>query len=306
VEARRLFEEVLAGQTAELGPTHLNTLRFKGNLANLLVKLGQRAEARRLYEEVVAGQTAQLGPANSSTLLTKGNLATLLQETGESVEARRLYEEVLAGQTVELGPAHEDTLVTKLNLAVLHMGDLAGALPLFEDAVAGFTKLGPGHPHVQMAVQNLAYCRQDLGATPVQSLASAPAPAPAPAVVLLKGLVGAAQHNGQQAAVLRFDAGRGRFVLRLQDADGTQLRAKLANIEVVAVLVGLAVEVGGLVGAAEHNGKRGTVVGGPDPKTGRNRVRLDGGGDSDGGGGGGGKPLGLKPANLRLLELEGQ
>ena len=63
--------------------------------------------------------------------------------------------------------------------------------------------------------------------------------------------------------------------------------------------VGLAVEVGGLVGAAEHNGKRGTVVGGPHPKTGRYKVRLDDGGEADGGGA---KLLGLKPANLRLLE----
>ena len=66
-----------------------------------------------------------------------------------------------------------------------------------------------------------------------------------------------------------------------------------------AVPVGLVVEVGGLVGAAEHNGRRGTVVGGPDPKTGRYKVRLDGGGEF---GAGGAKPLGLKPANLRLSE----
>eukprot|EP01051_Picozoa_sp_SAG22_P033745 SAG22_NODE_14934_length_361_cov_0.961832_1_plen_109_part_01 len=109
---------------------------------------------------------------------------------------------------------------------------------------------------------------------------------------MLKGLVGAAQHNGKRAAVLRFLEDRGRFVLRLE-SDGSTLNVKPANVEVVAVPVGLAVEVGGLVGAAEHNGKRGTVVGGPDPKTGRYRVRLDCGGDSDGGGGGGGKPLGL-------------
>ena len=52
--------------------------------------------------------------------------------------------------------------------------------------------------------------------------------------------------------------------------------------------VGLAVGVGGLVGAAQHNGKRGTVASGPDPSSGRYKVRLDGGGN-------GGRPLGLLP-----------
>ena len=62
--------------------------------------------------------------------------------------------------------------------------------------------------------------------------------------------------------------------------------------------VGLAVGVGGLVGAAQHNGKRGTVASGPDPISGRYKVQLDGGGN-------GGRPLGLLPANLRLLGPEG-
>ena len=62
-----------------------------------------------------------------------------------------------------------------------------------------------------------------------------------------------------------------------------------------AVPVGLAVGVAGLVGAAQHNGKRGTVVAGPDPVSGRYKVRIDGAA-------GGAKPLGLKPANLQLME----
>ena len=70
------------------------------------------------------------------------------------------------------------------------------------------------------------------------------------------------------------------------------------GFEVVAVPVGLAVGVGGLVGAAQHNGKRGTVASKPDPSSGRYKVRLDGAGN-------GGRPLGLLPANLRLLVSEG-
>ena len=93
-EARRLYEEVVAGFTAQLGPAHVDTLATKNNLALLLMQMGERAEARRMYEEVVAGLTAQLGPAHTTTLKSKGNLATLLDEMGEGAEARRLLEEV--------------------------------------------------------------------------------------------------------------------------------------------------------------------------------------------------------------------
>ena len=49
-EARRLYEEVMAGRTVQLGPAHLDTLRTKGSLAILLKEMGERVEARRMYE----------------------------------------------------------------------------------------------------------------------------------------------------------------------------------------------------------------------------------------------------------------
>ena len=213
---------------------------------------------------------------------------------------------------------------------MLQMCDPRAALPLFEEAAVGFqAQLGAAHPRTQTSVQNMTICREQAAAlvpsqqTPglqtheilyrddsawqtAASAAEAAAEAAQPAanattegvtVVVLKGLVGAVQHNGKRATVLGFDAGHGRFELQLQ-ADATQLRAKPGNIEVVAVPVGLKVVVGGLVGATEHNGKRGAVIDGPDAKTGRYKVQLD---DADGVGGGRAKLLGLKPANLRLL-----
>ena len=64
----------MAGQTAQLGPAHWDTLTTKGNLATMLQKTGGRAEAWRLYEEVLVRQTAQLGPAHPVNLATKDNL----------------------------------------------------------------------------------------------------------------------------------------------------------------------------------------------------------------------------------------
>ena len=40
-EARRLYEEVIEGQTAQLGGSHSSTLTTKGNLALLLDEMGR-------------------------------------------------------------------------------------------------------------------------------------------------------------------------------------------------------------------------------------------------------------------------
>jgi ankyrin repeat protein len=132
------------------------------------------------------------------------------------------------------------------------------------------------------------------------------------AVVVLKGLIGAAEHNGMRATVLGFAADRGRFTVELQGPAGgaaRRLQVKLLdgcsaltsrrlldgsfqNVELASVPPNFVVGVGGLVRSAQHNGKWGTVVGGPDAETGRYKVRLEEGGQM----------LGLKLQNLRLVE----
>eukprot|EP01046_Picozoa_sp_COSAG06_P078531 COSAG06_NODE_26124_length_621_cov_0.620690_1_plen_68_part_01 len=58
--ARKLLEEVVEGETAQLGGSHTSTLTPKGNLALLLQGMGEVDAARKLYEEVIEGRTAQL------------------------------------------------------------------------------------------------------------------------------------------------------------------------------------------------------------------------------------------------------
>jgi hypothetical protein len=79
---------------------------------------------------------------------------------------------------------------------------------------------------------------------------------PVGAVAQIYGLLGAPEHNGQRAAVRRHLPAKGRFELELLES-GKRMDVKPANFELVAVPVGLAVEVHGLVGAAEHNGLNG-------------------------------------------------
>ena len=59
-EARRLNEEVLAGQTALFGPAHSDTLATKGNLAILLDEMGEGVEA---LVQRTAGQRRERGKA---------------------------------------------------------------------------------------------------------------------------------------------------------------------------------------------------------------------------------------------------
>jgi len=82
-EARRLYDEVIAGRTESLGASHTDTLMAKMNLATLLHDLGEREEAKRLFDEVIAGYTESLGASHTSTLGAKNNLAILLKQLGE-------------------------------------------------------------------------------------------------------------------------------------------------------------------------------------------------------------------------------
>jgi tetratricopeptide (TPR) repeat protein len=288
-KARQLQKEVVAGRTEHYGSEHAETLEAKLNLANLLDEIGELVEARRVYEDVVAGETMLLGGNHVQTLKSKMCFASLLKKMGQSQQALQLNEEAVSGFLAVYGDEHCMTVSTKFNLANLHleMGQLSEALSLYEEAVAGFTALlGPMHGNTQLAAKALAHCRQQL------SLLSEALKAPNAVVVVLCGLVGAAQHNGKQASVLGFAVDRGRFTVRLHDDPSKEILVKPSNIEVVTVPVGQVVGVSGLVAAAEHNGKRGTVITELDAKTGRYTVQLQEGG----------KALGLKPANLRLVD----
>ena len=105
-----LYDEVVRGETEQLGPSHTSTLHTKGNKADLLEQLGRHEGAMALYDEVIRGQTEQLGPSHTSTLRTKGNTAGVLVKLGRLAEARALYEEAIRSRTEQLGGEHPDTL----------------------------------------------------------------------------------------------------------------------------------------------------------------------------------------------------
>ena len=85
--------------------------------------------------------------------------------------------------------------------------------------------------------------------------------------VLVRGLVGAAQHNGEQGLVVGYDLATARYTVRLV-RDGSLLRVKHANL-----LQRLPVELLGLRERAHLNGRSGVIVG-SDEASGRYHVRL--------------------------------
>ena len=75
--ARKLYEEVIEGQTAQLGGSHADTLLTKAQLADLHKQMGEMDVARELFEEAAEGFTAQLGASHSWTVFATSNLAEL-------------------------------------------------------------------------------------------------------------------------------------------------------------------------------------------------------------------------------------
>ena len=75
--ARKLYEEVIEGQTAQLGGSHASTLLTKANLALLHKQMGEMDVARELFEEAAEGFMAQLGASHSWTVFATSNLAEL-------------------------------------------------------------------------------------------------------------------------------------------------------------------------------------------------------------------------------------
>merc|ERR1711907_776117 len=76
--ARKLYEEVIEGQTAQLGASHTDTLITKLNFGTLQKQMGEKDAARKLYEEALEGFTAQLGASHQYTKFAHSKLAALV------------------------------------------------------------------------------------------------------------------------------------------------------------------------------------------------------------------------------------
>ncbi|MEV4275016.1 FxSxx-COOH system tetratricopeptide repeat protein [Actinoplanes xinjiangensis] len=115
-EARALDEQVLAEQSALLGPTHPHTLMTAGGLGGDLRALGRYSEAQERDEQTYAAWMDYFGEDSSRTLSALNNLATTQRLAGDFRAARARDEELFERNKTINGEDHPRTLGTGTNL----------------------------------------------------------------------------------------------------------------------------------------------------------------------------------------------
>jgi hypothetical protein len=88
-EAKALYREVVAGETAHYGAQHVQTLITKFNMASLFLACGSARElagAAAVLREVATGFAARLGEAHPHTQLAQRKLARALEQADEAIE----------------------------------------------------------------------------------------------------------------------------------------------------------------------------------------------------------------------------
>lgn len=149
-----------------LGAEHVDTLRFRADLASLHRALGHREEAVWLDEQTLAGFVRALGDDHPYTLGVRANLAASYFALGRRAEAAGVEEQVAADLARVLGPDHQDTLRARGNLAVTYdkLGRSEEALRLQEEVLADRGRVfGADHPETLGALRALSDMYVGLG-----------------------------------------------------------------------------------------------------------------------------------------------
>ncbi len=115
-EARKIDEEVLAGQREHLGADHPHTLATAGSLAADFRALGLYPAALELDLTTYPACVGQYGQAHQRSLAAANNLAVSYRLTGNLYEARQLDDETLRRSATTLGDKETRTLLAARNV----------------------------------------------------------------------------------------------------------------------------------------------------------------------------------------------
>jgi tetratricopeptide (TPR) repeat protein len=128
------------------GGEHLEVAISLKNLAKVLAMQEKLAEAETRYREALAIEKQELGESNTTVAATLGNLGLVSQRQGELEEATAHYRDFLeitrSGGDIEPStPNHLLGLVLHhLAEALYHLGDVQGARPFAEEAIAQYKR----------------------------------------------------------------------------------------------------------------------------------------------------------------------
>jgi Tetratricopeptide repeat len=155
-QAVPMFEQVLAGCHAELGPDHNLTLTVAGNLGVTQVAAGQRRNGVARIAANLADRVRVLGDENPMTLTARDALAAAYRVTGDVDDAVALSKQVTAQRAHRLGPTDPETLTSRMGLirAVAAAGDLTSAVALFTAALQDTEQtFGSQHRHTRAVLE---------------------------------------------------------------------------------------------------------------------------------------------------------
>ena len=255
-----MLEHVAVASRRFYGDGHYQTLHAVGHLAMHIMNMNGNhltlARAVTLQEEVFLAYRT-LGPEREDTLRAMSTLGTMIMgSTGDYARARPMLEAAVEGLRALQTNAATITEILHLGICVESVGDASRGRKLMEEALHQCRRvMGDGHPKTHHCVQTLAQTRNNQR--------SSAHPGGTRAFATLVGLVGRPELNGSpptvNAAVLGFDARRGRYLVHHQDRreHHKPLGIKSSNL---VFLPGTAVVVDGLKGCDEElNGQRGIV-----------------------------------------------
>ncbi len=165
--ARTEYEAALVIREAVLGPEHADVAATLNNMGGADEKLGELPRALALHERSLQIRRKVFGPRHPKVAMSLANIGNVLTSMGRFTDAIRNHREALSIREEALGPEHPSTgeSLGGLSAALVAEGkDLPAALEYALRSLVVFEKaLGPAHPNVATAHNNIATLRTRLG-----------------------------------------------------------------------------------------------------------------------------------------------
>lgn len=163
---RELAETAVALKRRLTGESSLETAGSLGRLGRLLTMIGSYDEARPILERALSIAEQESGEPPRPVLADNLNaVATWAWWMGEFERARDLWQRALSELERDLGPEHQrvGTMHANLALALEDLGDFAGALAAYEQAVRIGEANDPDDPRLALTLSNLGELKRLMG-----------------------------------------------------------------------------------------------------------------------------------------------